>query len=48
MTRVPEGPMSSAQCRALVRALIYERAGEVLTWSDDVKWTNISCWRGEG
>jgi hypothetical protein len=36
MTRLPEGPLSSAQSRALARALIFERAGEVLTGSDGV------------
>ena len=48
MTRVPEGPMSSAQSRALVRALIFERAGEVLTGSDGVKWTTIAVLKRRG
>jgi Mn-dependent DtxR family transcriptional regulator len=40
--------MSSAQCRALVRALIYERAGEVLTGSDGVKSTTITVLERRG
>jgi hypothetical protein len=48
MPRIPDGPISSAQSRALVRALIFERAGETLTGSDGVKWTTIAVLKRRG
>ena len=48
MTRLPDGPLSSAQSRALVRALIFERAGEALTGSDGVKSRTIAVLKRRG
>jgi hypothetical protein len=40
--------MSSAQSRARVRALIFERGGESLTGADGVKWTTIAVLKRRG